>query len=338
MPAVTKKVSTVVVTASTNSTIASAFLNALSSQPRPETRSLAISLATAAQDDTDKLLQSTHIDTVVLIPPTHADEASLAKTKDFIASCSQSNHVDYIILLSAMMSDAVESKQRNAKLTQFESHYLALERSLRQSRIPHTILRLAPLQQSLLYLDTGFHTHQVATLALPISNGAFAPIHVDDVARALVSILNSHNSPHISKTYTLTGPDLLTGVELAGRASVALDRPVRFQHTSQRHLDDLARQHSHLPIPTLLQVTTLIANSRYTTHTDTLASLIGRTPKSIDYFFREHRQDFNKDITKNAPLLGGRPKVRQDAFNGELYRGAWGDGLGRYAISFSSKL
>ena len=64
---------------------------------------------------------------------------------------------------------------------------------------------------------------------MPIGKGAYAPINARDIALAAKIILNNPE-PHYGRIYKLTGPELVTGVEIAGKASRGLHKPVMFKN------------------------------------------------------------------------------------------------------------
>ena len=61
----------------------------------------------------------------------------------------------------------------------------------------------------------------------PAAEGRFAPVARDDVADALAVVLTGDD--HAGRTYTLTGPDLLTMSDVAAELSRATRRQIRFE-------------------------------------------------------------------------------------------------------------
>ena len=80
----------------------------------------------------------------------------------------------------------------------------------------------------------------MASVVMPIGKGAYAPIHARDIALAAKIILEKPES-HYGRIYKLTGPELVTGVEIAGKASRGLCKPVAFKNKVSKILTRLAR-------------------------------------------------------------------------------------------------
>lgn len=64
------------------------------------------------------------------------------------------------------------------------------------------------------------------TVREPYPRGRSAPIAMDDIARVAASVLLS--GEHVGRALALTGPEVLTRVELAGRIGDAIGEPVEF--------------------------------------------------------------------------------------------------------------
>jgi uncharacterized protein YbjT (DUF2867 family) len=82
------------------------------------------------------------------------------------------------------------------------------------------------------FLDTPLFTTLAAqsirengTVALPFGTGRTSPVAVDDVARAVATVLRDP-PPHIGHVYELTGPRTVDMTQMAEEFSRALGRPV----------------------------------------------------------------------------------------------------------------
>ena len=65
----------------------------------------------------------------------------------------------------------------------------------------------------------------------PYPEGRSTPIAMDDIARVAAAALTSEG--HEGRSYTLTGPEVLTRVDLVDRIGAALGTPVRFEKVSR---------------------------------------------------------------------------------------------------------
>lgn len=151
-------------------------------------------------------------------------------------------------------------------------------------------MRAAPLQQTFFDLAQDFWT-PLATVSIPIGMGAFAPIHCKDMANVAIKVLKDL-STHNGKLYSLTGPELLTGVQIAGKAALGLQRPVRFSNklsgrrelTWERILD--------------LDLYALISKGFFTSVSNDVYRLLGRKGIPLIQFFTENRGVFNSRVAE----------------------------------------
>ncbi|MFJ8657174.1 NAD(P)H-binding protein [Streptomyces rochei] len=128
-------------------------------------------------------------------------------------------------------------------------------------------------------------------LRLPFGSQRLAPIAAHDVAEVCVKILVDP-TPHISKSYELTGPELKDMYGFAEDYAAALGRQVIYipeeleawheafiDETFLREtLGDTAAQHVAAHMKTL---TRLVAGGRYDVVTDQLETLLGRPPRTM---------------------------------------------------------
>lgn len=288
--------------------------------------------------DAESVFAETRFDAVYLVLPQTAH--AVEKCKLFLDLAKQ-HGVKFAVFLSVIGAEDLPAE--------LAGRYLQVEAHLKAIRLPHTILRIAPLQQHFLYLSPDFH-QRIPTIELPFSTGALAPIHAKDVASVTAAILDNPTR-HAGKTYTLTGPDLLTGVEIAGRASVGLDRPVGFRNClpseARNHLLALVKEcqpgrdeHRADAVEAALrmfgQVASNASGQRVTT---TVQKLTARPATHIEDFFREHREHFNapadeQSTSDHTAALAAAQRRRGSGldFVSAAYVGADGNGLGRYVI------
>ncbi|MET8753962.1 NmrA family NAD(P)-binding protein [Streptomyces sp. NPDC004667] len=165
----------------------------------------------------------------------------------------------------------------------------AVEEHLRASGPTHTILRPYAFMQNLLRL--------APTVARGIILGTTgdAPCnHIDvrdigDVAAAALT------RPDIAGgTYVLTGPEAVTYSELAARLTVLTGNHIRYVNLARDEMrEDLVRR-AHMPTWLADHVTEIqqLAVTRPETPTGTVAEILGRPPRTLDAFLREHRAHF----------------------------------------------
>ncbi|TPX59600.1 hypothetical protein PhCBS80983_g02367 [Powellomyces hirtus] len=299
------------------------LINRLSEHPRKyNTHTISLSQSNDAAIQT--VFEQTAFQAVYLVLPKTQHHCT-EKVKMFLDIAKQ-NRVPFVIFVSSLGADTLT--------THLAQRFMAIEAYLKTIRIPHTVLRVAPLQQTFMYLSDDFH-QPIPTLDLPFSNGAFAPIHAADVARVAACILDNPTR-HLGKTYTLTGPDLLTGVEIAGRASAGLDRPVRFRNCSpaeaKTHLDRIEpRLDPHTVTGVLALFDQIAAHVYNNTITSTVQAITAKPATHIDDFFRENCKLFNQ--YKDSHTQQKRTRRRGSDSVISSFVGSEGNGLGRFLRS-----
>jgi uncharacterized protein YbjT (DUF2867 family) len=101
---------------------------------------------------------------------------------------------------------------------------VAIETAIRASGIPYTLLRPNNFYQNDVWFLDVIAKHGV--YPQPIGNGGLSRVDVRDIATAAV---NAFTKPgHENRSYTLAGPDALTGDQCAAIWAKALGREVRY--------------------------------------------------------------------------------------------------------------
>ncbi|KAJ3313688.1 hypothetical protein HDV04_001698 [Boothiomyces sp. JEL0838] len=216
------------------------------------------------------------IDYLFLIPSKSEERALQAKR---LISVAVERNIKFICLVSLL-----DCHTRSGMLA---AQFRYIEQYIEATGIPYTFLRCAPLQQNFLDMKAQFHK-PLAAIQIPISTGGFAPVHARDVATAASAVL-ADIKKHSGKVYRLTGPELLTGVGIAGKASEGLERPVKFVNK---------------PPPTTtgpswakfldLELYSLIAKGFFTSVSNDMLLLTGKKAISLEDFFKEHKAEFNQ--------------------------------------------
>ncbi|MGW1774836.1 SDR family oxidoreductase [Streptomyces sp. NPDC002104] len=165
----------------------------------------------------------------------------------------------------------------------------AVEEHLRSSGPTHTVLRPYAFMQNLLRLAPA-----VAQGVILGTMGEAPCNYVDcrdigDVAAAALT------TPSIAGgTYTLTGPEAVSYPELAARLTTLTGRTVRYVDLAPDELRDSLIRNAHMPDWLADHVTEIqrLAVTRPERPTTTVADLLGRPPRTLDAFLREHHAHF----------------------------------------------
>jgi uncharacterized protein YbjT (DUF2867 family) len=164
------------------------------------------------------------------------------------------------------------------------------ERHLEDSELPWTHLRPGSFVQNFFHhagsiaRDGAFHQ--------PAGGGRVAYVDARDVAEAAARVLLEPG--HQSKVYELTGAEALAGDEVAACFSAATGRPVRYVSVSADAAAEAMRAAGMTDwyVGMLLELFELQRNGASARITPTLRTLLGRPPRTVDRFARDHAAAF----------------------------------------------
>ncbi|MEV6372233.1 SDR family oxidoreductase [Micromonospora musae] len=188
--------------------------------------------------------------------------------------------VRHIVRLSAIGA-AHDAPTRNGRL-----HALS-DVELQNSGLGWTILRPSNFMQNLLFTLNGEELYGV------FGEGRVGAIDVRDIAAVAAEILTAPE-PHDGKVYTLTGPESITLHEAAKEIGSAAGRPVRYVPQSPDETRDglLQAGFDEWMAEALAEYRAAYGSGFGDFTNDHVSSVIGRSPRSIAEFVRDHRQHF----------------------------------------------
>jgi len=125
--------------------------------------------------------------------------------------------VQHVVYLSVHDAETIPSAPHIASK-------VAVERALKESGLPYTILRPNNFYQNDYWYEDALRTQGV--YPQPIGSRGLSRVDTRDVAQAAVNAFTQ--SGHANKTYTLAGPDVLTGPDCAEIYGDALGRDVQY--------------------------------------------------------------------------------------------------------------
>ncbi|MFC9815698.1 NmrA family NAD(P)-binding protein [Streptomyces virginiae] len=165
----------------------------------------------------------------------------------------------------------------------------AVEQRLRALGLSHTVLRPYAFMQNLLRLAPG-----VAQGVILGAMGEAPCNYIDcrDIAAVAAAALTR---PDIAGgTYALTGPEAVTHGELARRISVLTGHRIRYVNLAPDELRDHLVRRARMPAWLADHVAEIqqLAVARPEYPNDTVSRILGRPPRTLDAFLREHRDNF----------------------------------------------
>lgn len=193
--------------------------------------------------------------------------------------------VERVVRLS-VVGAAHDAPSRSARL-----HALS-DREIEQSGMNWTILRPHWFMQNL--LNEAGDVTAGDTFSLNMDKARLGMIDARDIAECAARVLLDTPGEHHGRTYTLTGPRSVTFDEVAEGFSGALDRSVGYLPVS-----DDAKREALLGYGVPAWIVDMLEEyaQAYTTGwgdftTDTVAELLGRPPRDVADFVRDHSDAF----------------------------------------------
>lgn len=217
------------------------------------------------------------VDTVVLVSPAvPAQEIALIDS-------AVRQEVRHIVKITSKAS-ADSPVERRRGQTQIEERLLA-------TGIGYTLLRSNAYLQNLFALAPMIK--QTQGFVMSAGDGAVGMIDGRDVAACATAVAQAPDA-HRSRTYWLTGPDLVTYTEIAKELSVALGHEIEYRRISpDEHRALMIKAGVPEPVATSnAQAFSLIAEGDAAWLSDDVAALIGATPRSLHDFVTEFLADF----------------------------------------------
>ena len=223
----------------------------------------------------------TGIERLFLITPGTADQVALGEQ---VVKAAKELDVQQIVKLSAAGADAKPGIQIGRMHREVE-HYLE------KSAVPFALLRPNGYMQNFATANCE-SIRDEGQLPLPLSDGRVSFIDVRDIADAAAAILCAPIPEYNGKAYHLTGPEALSGEQVAAALSEATGRPVAYVPILE---DDFRQQMKGAPewlTDALLELYGLYRAGHAAQVTHDVQHLTGHAPRTIQQFAHDYRHQF----------------------------------------------
>ena len=213
----------------------------------------------------------------------------LVELESNMVDACRDHGVRHLVLNSALGADSYDKS--------FPKWHHAVEEHVRSSGVPATILRPESFMQNIPAFFAGTINSQGAFYAAT-GEAPIGFVDVRDIGAVAATILTSEG--HVGKTYTLTGPQLLSYSQVAAKLSAILGRAVQYVAITQ---EELRQSMPDLGMPSW-QVEALAELQAYYTDgaggkvTSDVRNVLGREPIRMDQFLRDCASAFTQATAK----------------------------------------
>jgi NAD(P)H dehydrogenase (quinone) len=235
-------------------------------------------------NDVDCLVEAFQgVDAVFIVPT--ATDYKVSHARNYLRAAKRAQ-VKFVLLLSMTGAEA-----RNYL---FADQFRDIEETLQREGIEqYCVLRSNFYMQNLLLYREQL---KQGTLPLPIHEGAFNPVDVDDIGRAATAIL-CDSDKHLGKWYNLTGPEALTGPGMAAHCSRILNTEISWQDIPRAAARTILRQ---MQVPAseaqgLLEFYDLVQKREKgqlgEQEKNDFKNITGQESTSLEQFLERHKQE-----------------------------------------------
>lgn len=188
--------------------------------------------------------------------------------------------VDHLVYLSS-----VESVPESPN--PIPQNHVAAEAYIRASGLTYTMVRPTFFMQ--MFTGMAPRIKETGKIVMPAGSGTIATTDLRDVAEIIVSIFTKPEG-HENQSYDLTGPDLLTFIEIAACFSKLLGREIQYVDQPIDEFRSVLRaiKFPEWRVDAVSKELEAIGAGSIDHTTDTIGELLGRPPVSLEQFIRDH--------------------------------------------------
>lgn len=188
--------------------------------------------------------------------------------------------VDHLVYLSS-----VESVPESPN--PIPQNHVAAEAYIRASGLTYTMVRPTFFMQ--MFTGMAPRIKETGKIVMPAGSGTIATTDLRDVAEIIVGIFTKPEG-HENQSYDLTGPDLLTFVEIAACFSKLLGREIQYVDQPIDEFRSVLRaiKFPEWRVDAVSKELEAIGAGSIDHTTDTIGELLGRPPVSLEQFIRDH--------------------------------------------------
>lgn len=166
-------------------------------------------------------------------------------------------------------------------------NHVAAEAYIRASGLTYTMVRPTFFMQ--MFTGMAPRIKETGKIVMPAGSGTIATTDLRDVAEIIVGIFTKPEG-HENQSYDLTGPDLLTFIEIAACFSKLLGREIQYVDQPIDEFRSVLRaiKFPEWRVDAVSKELEAIGAGSIDHTTDTIGELLGRPPVSLEQFIRDH--------------------------------------------------
>jgi len=227
-------------------------------------------------------------DVIVFIPPAKENKVEICKA--LLEACKEAGTDKKKCILISMAATDIADPNSQPHLAAFQE----IEEAVKQCIKSCSIMRPNFYAENIL-----LYAEQIKNgeLPVPIHDGKFAPVYLEDVADATCMLLSNPKKcqEHRGQVLTLTGSEALSGTEMAERMSKCLGFDVRFKDITNQEAMKILSNVQYLDQSerlVLLEFYELVKARRAEFVTaDLFEKLVGREPTKLEKFFEMYKDE-----------------------------------------------
>jgi len=226
------------------------------------------------------------IETLIVIPCSETDKVKSGKN---CLQAAKDCGVKCVILLSIVCADDADCP--------FANQFGELEQFCKELCFENCIcVRSGYYMQNLLCYNEQL---QKNCLPLPIKSCKFPPVDVEDVG-AIVAKISENCDQHKNKCYNLTGPECLSGQEMASTISKLANRQVEFRDITPEETKQILKK-KKIPdyeIQGTLEFCNLVAKNKMDWVSHDFQQVVGHKGTTFFDFMKKHEKCIWSDVEK----------------------------------------
>jgi len=213
-----------------------------------------------------------------LILPNAIERVQLCKNVVNAAKKANIQHMIFLSIIDSSSKDVI-----------FAQQYKECEQIIEKSGIPYTNLRSMFFQENIIALAPSILTEDV--LKLSIEEGKFAPVCLADVGESACNVLLDDRKRYLNQYFDLTGPQLLSGQDIANVLTKVSGKEITFTCVSIQEMTRIYKDlnYSEFEALGLSELYHSFSKNEKNYLSKDIELLLGRKPTELENTLNSHK-------------------------------------------------